>query len=282
MAKSAKKIIKLIAVIVLAVLVIVALGIRIFGGAAVKKGVVTIAGNTLDVPVKLDKASLSVMQGKVSLKGLEIGNPPGYTVPQLMSLGNVSVDAKMTSLLSDTVEIEQITLDGLEVTIEQKALSNNLQDLLKNLESEQANNESAPSDGPAKELVIRELVITNASFSAKLLPIPGRDEDIKLALPEIKLVDIGKDNMVTVAQLIETVIEAVAGSIITTGGDILPDDLVGGLKGTMEGAGKVIDAGIDVLEKGADSAGDALEKGKDVGKGIGEGIKSLLGGKKDE
>ena len=50
-----------------------------FLNGIVKKGVETAGPMITKVDVKLDGANISIFSGSADLKGLFVGNPPGYT-----------------------------------------------------------------------------------------------------------------------------------------------------------------------------------------------------------
>jgi len=129
-----------------------------FGNKALKMGVETGGTAALKVPVSLQDANLSILGGKVELSGLNIKNPEGYQHPDFMSMGKAAVALNIKSLLSETIEIQKIQLDDIQLTLEQKGLSeNNLQAILNNLPK---------SDKPAD---------TSTESSGKKISHPGAD-----------------------------------------------------------------------------------------------------------
>jgi hypothetical protein len=190
--------------------------------------------------------------------------------------------------MSDTVKINQITLDGAEVVLEQKGLRNNIQDVVKAIPKGPEG--EAAAEG--KKLHIDELVISNTTVKVKVLPfsVPGKVDTIPLKLTTIRMTNLGSDNKLNTASLIGKILSAIARGIAEQGAGILPDDVIKGLSGAL---GDTLDAGIEIIKEGTDvtkkvleGAGDTgkkiLEGAGDVGKGIGDGIKGLIPGKKKE
>ena len=124
-----KKIVYLILVIILTVGVL----IPVFGNRALKAGIESAASKALKVDVTLEDISLSILKGSVELDNLIVENPKGYQNPNLLEAGNVKIDVGLKSLMSDTVKIDNMTFDNITVTIEQKILKNNLQQILNSL-----------------------------------------------------------------------------------------------------------------------------------------------------
>jgi len=258
----------------------------------------------LPVAVKVGDVDLSILGGKLALHDLIIENPEGYKHENLLELESGSVGVNIRSLLSDTVKIKQIKLDGAVVVLEQKdLLRNNIKDIIKALPKEEEG-EAPPEGEPVvegKKLHIDELIISNTTVKVKLLPLPGKIDTIPLKLGTIKMTDLGSDNKLDTAKLIRKILSALFQGIAEQGKGILPDDLVNGLSGAL---GKTFEAGKEIIKEGAEAgkkllegAGDASKKilkgagegGKkliegagDVGKKFGDGIKGILPGKKKE
>ncbi len=256
-------------VVVLFVLILViALLINVFGDRALKVGIETGAANALKVNVRLNDAALSIFGGKLNLNGLEVDNPQGYQHPQMLTLANTFVAVNIGSLMSDTVEIEKIQLDNISLTIEQKGLTNNLQEILGNLPK--SDTPPSSSDKPGKKLRIKELQINGVEVNAKLLPVPGRADTVKLRLTPMTLRNLGTNEDLDVAELTGIILKAIAGGVMEQGKDILPLDMINDL-----GKG-VLGTGQEILQQGTDLGKGILEGAGDVGKGATDAIRGIF------
>ncbi len=268
--------IKNIVVSLIVVLLIVAVGavvlVHLAGGRALKYGIETVGGNTLKVKVTVEDVSFSILGGQLKLKGLVIANPPDYEYENLLELESGQIDMNIKSLLSNTVVIRNLNLDGISLVIEQRDIrGNNLQDVLNNLPS----SEDAEADPDAKKLHIDKLTITNTTVIAKLLPLPGRATSIPLKLEDIEMNNLGEDNKLTTAMLTAKILKAIAVGIAEQGTGLLPDEIIGPMKSVLGKSGEMImETGKKVLETGTDV-------GKDIQKRVSEGLRGLLPGKKD-
>jgi hypothetical protein len=169
-----------------------------------------------------------------------------------MKLGGADVKVSIGSLMSDKVEIDHIILDNIEVSIEQKGLSTNLNDILKSLPKSEEN-APAPSEpaAPGKKLYIKTLEINNVSVTAKLLPIPGKSSAVTFKIAPIKMTDLGSDNKLDMAALTGKILSAIAEGVAKQGTDLLPSDVTGSLKSglgktseVMQDTGKKLGSGI--------------------------------------
>ena len=278
-------------VIVLLIAAVVVVGL--FADRAVKMGVEKGGSSVLPVAVTLGDADLSILGGNLTLNDLIIENPEGYKNKNLLELKTGSVGVSIGSLLSDTVKIDHITLDGAVVVLEQKnLLRNNVKDILKALPKGDEGDEP-PKGEPApegKKLHIDELTISNTTVKVKLLPLPGKADTIPLKLGTIKMTDLGNDNKLDTPKLVRKILTAIFQGIAEQGKGILPDDLVNGLSGAL---GKTFEVGTEIIKGGAETGkkllegtGDVgkklLEGAGDAGKGIGKGLKGINPFKKKE
>jgi len=267
--KSTVKILKWSILPIIILLVILGVAFYLFGELILKTGIETAATKALAVGVSIDDVDLSVIKGRVGIKNIVVSNPAGYTHKNLLILNDGQVTASIGSLLSDTVHIKQIKLDGLQLTIEQKALSNNLQDVIKSLPAKDKP-ESAPAEA-GKKLHIDELEITNINVKAKLLPIPGKADTISLNLAPIRMSNLGTDNKLSTAILVNKILLAIAEGIARQGAGVLPENMVGKMKSTLD----------ETIKLGKTATKES-EKLIDTGKDIVEGFKGLLKPKKKE
>jgi len=257
-------------VLVVAVVVI----IHLLAARGIKFAIETAGTKSLGVGVSVDDVDLSLVRGRLKLKDLVVRNPRGYKHDNLLELPKGMVEVNLKSLLSDTVRIKQLTLDGAVVVLEQKdLLRNNVKDILKAIPRPPATAEEVEG----KKLHIDKLVISNTTVKVKLLPLPGKADTIPLKLSTIRMTDLGTDNKLSMATLMGKILQAIAGGITEEGKDLLPNELIGGLSGIL---GKTLGLGEDLLKGGSDAGKKILEGVQDMGKGLGEGLKGLLPGRK--
>jgi hypothetical protein len=154
--------------------------------------------------------------------------------------------------MSNTIKIKLVKLDNTKLTIEQKGLTNNLNEIVNKLPKEEK--KAAPkTEKPGKNLTVTKLEITNTNVKVKLLPVPGKSDTVSLKLDPIVMENLGTDKKLSVATLVGKVMSALAVGV------------------TKQVAGSTAELGKDAV-KGTTEAG----------KGAVEGIKGLFGGKKSE
>ncbi len=267
--KKPLKILYIILSAVVVLVIVVLIAITLFAGSAIKIGVETAGTKALSVPVTLGDADLSILRGKLRLQNLVIDNPPGYQHDKLLELGDARVAVSIGSLMTDTVNIKEIKLDGLNVVIEQKSVTgNNLRDIIKAIPTGEPKAEE-PGEKPSKRLRIDNLEITNVTVKVKLLPVPGKSDTVTLKLDPITMTDLGGDEELDTAKLVGKVLLAIAKGVTKQGAGVLPDGMTDAMKETW---GKTLELGKTASEEGK----ELIEEGKDAGKKLLEGLKGLF------
>ncbi|MDM7985834.1 MAG: AsmA family protein [Smithella sp.] len=268
MNKMLKKVVWFIVVVIVVLIAAVIIGVRFFGGQALKKGIEYGGTTAMKVGVSLDDAKLSILGGNVELDGLKIQNPSGYQHPEFLTMGKAAVQLNIKSLLSETVEIDKIQLDQIQLTIEQKGLTtNNLQEILNSLPKSEGTAPQSGQSSSGKKLLIKELAINGVQVKAKLLPIPGKADTVTLKLNPIVMNDLGSDKPINTAELTSKIIKAIAGGVAEQGKDLLPLDMVNSIGSGFAEQGKEI---IDKASKGV------LEGVGEVGKGATDALKGIF------
>ena len=151
--------------------------------------------------VHLNAFSTSLINTQVVLRGLQIGNPKGFSRPYALKLGFVNVQADRDSLFSDVIILENVTLSYIDVTYELSGKISNLAVLNENISHyiSSADKEKLPEkiadkkqSGKSKKLIIKNLSVTNSkvNLSASLTP-SGKSLSTTVDLPDLQLKNLG-------------------------------------------------------------------------------------------
>ena len=98
-----------------------------------KTGIETGSSFALGVDTKLDSADIGIFSGRSELVGLKVSNPPGYQSDNFLELGGGVLDVSLASLTSETVEVSEFTLTGIDMYLEKKVLKSNYKTIMDNL-----------------------------------------------------------------------------------------------------------------------------------------------------
>jgi len=269
--KKLPKALRIILLIILILVVIAVVAIDLFADRALKIGIEAAGTKALNVGVSVADVDLAIMKGKLGLENLVINNPPGYQHRKLLELDDARIEVDVRSLLTDTVNIRQIKLDGVNLVVEQRGVSgNNLQDVIRSIPAK--DKQGKPS---GKKLHVDNLEITDVTVKVKLLPVPGRIDTVPLKLKPIRMTNLGSDNKLDTARLSGKILLAIAGGVSEQGVGVLPKEIIDSLTGELKKLGRLP---ATLLEEG----GKILKERTDLGKEITEGVKGLLKPKKED
>ncbi len=226
-----------------------------------KSAIQTAIKKQLNVDASAAKVNLNIISGTVRISDLKIGNPPGYQFERILEIKSIMVKTSLGSLLSDLIEIEQITIDGIAVTLEQKGSSSNLNDILKSM-PEKPKTEPAKAKKDGKSVHISSVDINDISVTAKLLPIPGKSDAVTLKIASLHLSNIGGEKS-SLSDNVKKIFTEIANAIATEGKNILPSDMVGPIQENvaklLESVGEAGKQLTKEAEKGVKDAAKALK-----------------------
>lgn len=231
---KAKKVITFIAIGLLAIIIIAMVLFTLFGDKLIRTAIETGGKKALQVDVRLEDISLSLLRGEVELTNLDIDNPQGYEHSSFMKIGYGHLNLNTGSLMSDTIKMEKIQFDDVKLVIEQKDGTNNLKEILDNLPKSESTKskpkKESQKEGQGKNFSIKVLEINNIEVKAKLFSTPGRADEITLKLKPIRLENLGTDEVFDTAALAAEILKAISIEITKQGADVLPREMLDSIK----------------------------------------------------
>ncbi len=202
---------KVIAIVVVLLVIgcVVLFGFSSVVGKGIAAGVEAFGPEVTQTDVTLKKVDFSLLSGSASLGGLVVGNPEGYQMPSSIELGSIDLDLDPWSALSDKVVIQQIVIDGPEITYEMGSGKSNIGQILANIESftgPAAEEEEESASGKAFQIDLFR--ITNGKITV-LIPAV-QEEPIIVDLPDIELKEIGQgENGATLQEVLRVAINSI-------------------------------------------------------------------------
>ena len=151
------------------------------------------------VSVKVGEVKLSPRDGRGSLKGVEIGNPAGFSAPRAARLGEISVSLDPATIRAPVVLVHEIVIDAPAITYERGKGTTNLDTIQKNIESYVKRAEASSAGGKETtaegksvrhKFVIERLAIRGARVTMSTQGLKG--QGLTFDLPDIELRDVGK------------------------------------------------------------------------------------------
>jgi len=270
----------ILGIVLLLVIVLVAIWAMIDGIA--KVSVEGGGSYALGVDTRVDDITVSLLKGQVTMDVLNIANPEGYKTDHLMKSGHFEVSLETGSLFSHTVVLPKLTLDGLDINIEQKQLGKtNVSEVMDHAKRLSSDEEKKPS---GKKVRIDTVVIKNVVAHVQIVPMGGT-VTVKVPTLELKNVTPEDSKGIIVGELLQRLFAAVLASVLENGKDVIPAALrqdlgkdIGELAKALGGdAGKLIGQVGGDFEKLKEGTGKVI---KDVGKEAGKVLDDILGDKK--
>ena len=240
---------------------------------AVKKVMEIYGPQVTGAPLAVEQVSFSLLRMRFEMKGLQLGNPPGFQTPSSVEVGRVLVKVRPLSLLSDTIHVQQILVENPAITYEVGLGESNIGTILANVEKYSAEfekKEKQPEkekdkekEKSGKKVIIDEVSVTGGQVRLSSTFLQGNA--LPLPLPPVTLHDLGKDRGgINFVQATNDVLASVFNSVT--------DVAKKGLATLNEGAKKAGEA----IGEGAKKAGEAIGEGaKKAGEAIGKGVDKL-------
>lgn len=139
------------------------------------------------VSVTLAEAEVKPAQGRATLRGLVVGNPPGFKTDHAFAVGAIAVKIDAATITKDVVIVTEVVVQDLKANYELGANGSNIDAIRKNVERLAGG--GSPGDGP--KIIIEDLYIRGGTLTVSAAALGGKT--LTMPLPDIHLSDIGKD-----------------------------------------------------------------------------------------
>ncbi len=256
LSKKAKGTLWIIAAIIIGIPLLVILILLFNLDTFVKEGIQIGGTRVMGVETRLSSANVSLWGRSITLHGLNVANPKGFTSPTFVKADLISVSAEVGKLRKKEIHLYLVTLNGPEITYEVAKPKTNVAALMDNLKGSGETPKPAAGNEEPVKLKIDRLTMTDAKVH---LIIYGRSLDVALGTLEINNLDDGHGNAIPADQLLSAVLAKLSGGItdkVKSLPDAITKDILPGLK-----------------KEASDLPGN-LEK---TGEGLGGEIKKLFG-----
>lgn len=282
-----------VAVVLGVLLVVGVLGAFVYVDSIAKAAVEKGGTYALGVPTTLDKAKVGVFSGGFDMHGLHVANPEGYKSASFLAMGDGGVRVSLGTLRKDIVEIPRLSMSDIQINLEKKDGKANYQVIVDNLKRLESGEKKEPApQGSEKKFVIGEVEVLNVKVHVDLLPVGGTLTQANITLDRVVLKDVGTAGKgVPMTELVSIIVKALMSAVADKGAGLIPDDLLGDLKGQLAQLKDLQAMGVKLtseakekVEKAVEGAKQDVEKKlddvkKDVEKKLEEGIKGLIPGK---
>lgn len=229
--------------------------------AIVKSAIQTYGSEATKTTVSVADVKLKLEAGEAMISGLKIGNPEGFSDPNIFELGMISTKIDISTLNQNPIVIDEIIISAPAVVYEiNKSGVANADVLKKNLGAGSgggSQSSSSAESGEELKMIIRKLVVEGTSAKVRIAALGGKEQSVKLA--RIKLTDIGKKS---------------GGATAAEVARILSSRLVSNVKSSVTklGVSQYIGKSADSFKK------EAMDKAtQGMTDKVGDNLKGLLG-----
>jgi len=195
------------------------------------------------VSVNVRSVDISARDGRGTVRGLEIGNPPGFAAPKAASVGELRVALDPATVREPIVHIRELTVDAPVITYERGDHGTNLQAIQKNIrryiDQSGGPSESRPAEAKhgRRKFIVDRLTIQGGRVTMTNPALKG--QGISFNLPDIELHDVGtRQGGLTaseIANVVATELEARIAQRVLTSIDLLRKGGVGGAIDALKG-----------------------------------------------
>ncbi|MCF6775861.1 hypothetical protein L3V83_04640 [Thiotrichales bacterium 19X7-9] len=212
--------------VIIAILVIVViaiwLSINYVAGYLIEKYGSQVTGTQITV----SGVDISAFRGEASIKSLKVGNPKGFTYPEILTLDNISIVVDTSTIKSDTVVIKSLIIDAphlyyekndnnesnltvLQNNIEKNTASSTEEDRSDQKQSQAVETSDKKDEASKKKVVIKNLIINDMAINAKLPALANKE--LTFTVDEIQMTDVGQSGTgETTGQIIQQVLKVIA------------------------------------------------------------------------
>lgn len=231
-----KKKIRRLLVAGLAGLVLVLAGAVFWIDHIARVGVEAGASYGLGVPTTLETASIGIVSGRSTLDGLRVSNPPGFAAAHILKLDHGGLGASLGTLTGDLIEVDQLSLEGIEVNLEKTATGSNFQVIADHLQRFESSADTQTPASSGRRFIIHEAVIRNVKVHVRFAPLGAALATFTVPIDELRLREIGSesDRGVLIAGLSGALLECIMRATLDVESGLLPAELKTELASTLQ------------------------------------------------
>ena len=214
--------------VLFAIIVISAIGGLILSlsiDSMVQSSLESTTSEVLNTSVDVEGVSISLLNGSGTITGFTIHNPEGFSDKPAAKMQEISIKMKVSSLLSDTVIVDEVRIQKPELYYEQKATGNNFDALTGSMGG------ASSSD---TNLIVDYLLVENGQIA--LTADIGSEKSVVAEFSKIELEGIGRNSSnameQTIQQILKPVLEKALQEAATQG---LMDKAKDALKDMLDG-----------------------------------------------
>lgn len=199
----------LVGLVAIAVVALVGGGIWLYLSLdyIVKHALESYGAEIVGAKVAVESVQLAPADGAGAVRGLTIGNPPGFRTEQSVAVGTIDLAIDPASVAKKVVHVRRIAVVAPVITYESRRGGSNFDALRQNIARRSGGGKPAAA-GNGTRLIVDRLEIRDARV-IYAPEIATRGATISFTVPDIQIADIGKrQGGVTPAELADVIAQA--------------------------------------------------------------------------
>jgi hypothetical protein len=207
----------------------------------VKDAIQSVCSEATQTQVRVSDVKLALESGEASISGLNIGNPDGFTDPNIFELGKISIKIDKTTLNQNPIVVDEVIISALSIVYEINKSGISNVDVLKSNLARAGGNADSSGGGEELKMIIRKLLVEGSRAKVRIAALGDVQQTV--VLPEIQLTDVGKKS---------------GGATAAEVAHLLSSKLLGNVKSSVTklGVGQYLGKSADMFKKGTpDKAG---------------------------
>ncbi len=140
--------------------------------------------------VRVDAVKISPSDGRGSITGFTVGNPPGFRTSHALKVAQVDVEVDLRSVTQDVVVVRRIAIQAPDVIYEKGDTQTNFDAIVSHIARSVEPGPKSREVKPGKRLIVELLTVRDARVEVSAAFMQGKT--VSLSLPDITLKDIGR------------------------------------------------------------------------------------------
>lgn len=180
------------------------------------------------VEAQLRDVDSQPFQGEFRIDTLLLSNPDGFNTPYVLKVDQLDIELDPNTLWQDTVKIQSIAVEGVQIQLEQRLARNNIATIVDQLQASKGGNSGNDGEtsgsGSGKQVKIERLTIRGVDAQVKVSAIANLGLTRTLEIEDIEVTNLDTYN--AESKLLEALSGAVTTAILREIGKSATGDLI--------------------------------------------------------
>ncbi len=176
----------------------------------------THGSRVLGTAVRVGSVSISLEEGRGTIRSLRVANPEGYADGNAFELGEITLGIELATLGATPIVVDQLRVAAPTVNFEVNELGRSNFDVLKGNASaaSAAPAEPAPEGAEPTRIRVRRFEFEKGHVNADVSRVSSEEKPLAVDMPAVRLNDVGGARGGTPGEIGKTVMVAFTGAVV--------------------------------------------------------------------